>query len=182
MICMSWLMGAAVKNELITIFHSKSRALGERQGVYLRARSALSPISKLVWSNLDVFAAQGVGVFVIFHKIQNLAAATRAIASYRRYFGAEASRNVLLADFKEVGPLREEFQLGRHIAWTGNRLSSVSGAEVTDGVLNHEVSAGEFAMFKSTFGVVWAAASKTPLAAELEARSELKSSGQRGRG
>lgn len=144
----------AMAKDLIKLYDASSRAVTRPPAVYLLARSPVSPVSKMIWSNLDYFADRGCDVYVIFHKRQHAGSARRAISMYQDQFGDKVFTNVRLADFREAATLYEELQMGPTIAWAGGRLNE-EPVEVRPGHINQSVTPGELEMFKATFGALW---------------------------
>jgi len=147
----------AMAKQLLAIYENKSQGLVSAPSIYLIARSPVSPVSKMIWTNLTYFAERGIDVYAIFYKRQHAGAARRAVSTYRNLYGDKVFSNLKLADFHEVGSLFEELQMGHAIAWSGARLDD-QPAELKQGDLNEGVGAGDLAMFKATFGKVWRAA------------------------
>jgi hypothetical protein len=168
----------AMARNLITVIESRSRQIAAVPAIYLLARSPLSPVSKMIWTNLDYFAGRGIDIFAIFYKRQNAASARNAVKNYRAAFGDKALTNLKLADFVEVGSLYEELQIGSSIAWSGAQLNA-EPAELQKRDLNESVSAGDLAMFKATFGKIWRAADSFAEAAGEAPLASRAASGQR---
>jgi hypothetical protein len=143
-------------NELIARYVERSHALSERPSIYLLARSPVSPVSKMIWSHLPNLAAQNCQVFVIFHKRQHTGSARRAAQMYQDAFGDLVHSHLRLADFREIGALYEELQMGQTVAWAGGRMSD-DGLDVSHGDLSEGVTEGQLEMFKATFKDIWTA-------------------------
>ena len=146
----------AMSQNLITQYDDKARHLTVRPAIYLLARSPLSPVSRMIWTNLKYFSERNCDVFAIFHKRQHKNAALQAVRLYRDQFGDKVFDNVRLADFKEARGMFEELQMGSLIAWSGDRLSNPKGADITEDAIEFDVSVSDLAIFKKSFGTLWA--------------------------
>lgn len=150
-------------NSLISLLDERSRSLAQPPAIRLIARSPVSPVSKMIWSHLGSLHALGADVQVVFHKRQHQGTARRAAQMYRDVFGDCVFENIRLADYKEVGSLYEELQMGTSIAWSGSRMSG-DGSEMREGDVSRSIGAGQLAMFQSTWNELYEASESFALA------------------
>lgn len=161
--------------ELVSLLGDQSRSLTVRPAIYMMARSPLSPVSKLVWTQLETLSRMNMDVYAIFHKRQHYRGARRAVRLYQEYYGDAVFQNVRLADFAEVGNLYEEFQFGPTIGWAGNPMNETQGAEVETDDIVRTVNPDTLAIFKNTFGSIWRQAGSFAEAVDIAPGAEVYS-------
>ena len=146
----------AMAQSLVSLYADRSGELAELPAICLLARSPVSPISKMIWSHLPSLAQRGCHVRVIFHKRQHQGSARRAAQIYKDAFGDRVFTDIRLADYREVGMMYEELQMGPTIAWSGGRMGDTA-FDVSAGDVSDSMTMGQAQMFLHSFDKIWSA-------------------------